>query len=284
LPTPNKNESKNDFISRCIPYVIHEGTAKDNKQAAAICHSIWRRSKGVKETKKDDRVLLHLHAELEPYIDLEKEKPDIGLERSTVLVGDKTFNGIYFPAEEVKKALPTFDKQPININHSDLVEDIVGWVEAPEYKSEGHRLTVKPILDAQTVKYQVAKGYINSRMTAGRHPEVSVGVWVDREHEFNDDGELERIIARNLQGDHLALVNRGACSPEDGCGIGLNKDTSELEIKYTFHTSDGHDFIYTEPENHVWLKDYTEEEHKKKANLSKQILKEKIRKEELNGR
>ena len=43
MPTPRKNEKKSDFISRCIPFVIHEGTTKDPKQAAAICHSIWRK-------------------------------------------------------------------------------------------------------------------------------------------------------------------------------------------------------------------------------------------------
>lgn len=46
MPTPNANEPQKDFIARCIPIVLKEGTAKDQKQAAAICFSIWRRSKG----------------------------------------------------------------------------------------------------------------------------------------------------------------------------------------------------------------------------------------------
>lgn len=43
MPTPNKNETQKDFINRCIPYVLKDGTAKDEKQAAAICHSLWRK-------------------------------------------------------------------------------------------------------------------------------------------------------------------------------------------------------------------------------------------------
>ena len=43
MPTPNAGESEKDYISRCIPVVLKEGTAKDNKQAAAICYSMWRR-------------------------------------------------------------------------------------------------------------------------------------------------------------------------------------------------------------------------------------------------
>ena len=45
MPTPRKNESQSDFVSRCIPIVIDEGTAEDNKQAAAICYSMWREKK-----------------------------------------------------------------------------------------------------------------------------------------------------------------------------------------------------------------------------------------------
>ena len=36
---PGMNESKDEFIPRCISYVINEG--KDSDQAVAICNSIW---------------------------------------------------------------------------------------------------------------------------------------------------------------------------------------------------------------------------------------------------
>lgn len=42
MPTPDANEAEKDFVSRCIPVVLDEGTAKDNKQAAAICYSMFR--------------------------------------------------------------------------------------------------------------------------------------------------------------------------------------------------------------------------------------------------
>lgn len=43
MPTPEKNEEKGHYISRCIKMVIQEGTAKDEKQAAAICYSMWEK-------------------------------------------------------------------------------------------------------------------------------------------------------------------------------------------------------------------------------------------------
>lgn len=46
MPTPNAGESQDDFLGRCIPIVMHEGTATDNSQAAAICHSLWEKHLG----------------------------------------------------------------------------------------------------------------------------------------------------------------------------------------------------------------------------------------------
>ena len=48
MPKPRENESREKFISRCVPIVVEEG--KPQKQAVAICHSIWREDKGGKMT------------------------------------------------------------------------------------------------------------------------------------------------------------------------------------------------------------------------------------------
>jgi hypothetical protein len=53
MPKPKKDEKEKDFISRCIPIVMDEGTAEDNKQAAAVCYSMWRESKKEKEKAVD---------------------------------------------------------------------------------------------------------------------------------------------------------------------------------------------------------------------------------------
>jgi HAMP domain-containing protein len=43
MPTPRAGESQKDFVKRCIPVVLEDGTAKDQDQAVAVCHSMWRR-------------------------------------------------------------------------------------------------------------------------------------------------------------------------------------------------------------------------------------------------
>ena len=41
MPTPNEGETEAEFLERCIPMVLEEGTTKDRDQAAAICHSMF---------------------------------------------------------------------------------------------------------------------------------------------------------------------------------------------------------------------------------------------------
>ncbi len=59
MPVPSKNEKEKDFIDRCIPIVMKDGTAKDNKQAYAICLSIWEeKKKGKKEMRIKTGILM----------------------------------------------------------------------------------------------------------------------------------------------------------------------------------------------------------------------------------
>ncbi len=51
MPTPNKGESKKDFIDRCIPILIDEG--KEQDQAVAQCNGIWDQSRKDKARAMD---------------------------------------------------------------------------------------------------------------------------------------------------------------------------------------------------------------------------------------
>lgn len=41
MPSVKPNEKRKDFVSRCIPIVINDKTAKDPSQATAICNSMF---------------------------------------------------------------------------------------------------------------------------------------------------------------------------------------------------------------------------------------------------
>jgi HK97 family phage major capsid protein len=52
MPEPGENESQSEFMHRCVPMVMEDGTAKDNDQAVAICMSKWRKKKSIDLTVK----------------------------------------------------------------------------------------------------------------------------------------------------------------------------------------------------------------------------------------
>lgn len=53
MPTIKPDESKEDWLVRCVPIVISEGTAKDGAQGTAICNSMWDEAK--KKTENADQ-------------------------------------------------------------------------------------------------------------------------------------------------------------------------------------------------------------------------------------
>ncbi len=54
MPKVKGNENKDAFISRCISETTKEG--KPQKQAAAICHNIWKHTKrgGIAQAMKGE--------------------------------------------------------------------------------------------------------------------------------------------------------------------------------------------------------------------------------------
>lgn len=54
MPDVNPSETESEFINRCIPIVIAEGTAQDSDQAYAICQSKWDNRNNPKQMKQKD--------------------------------------------------------------------------------------------------------------------------------------------------------------------------------------------------------------------------------------
>lgn len=207
---------------------MDEGSAKNREQAIAICYGIWRRKH--KGEKMGERVLLHLKCDLNVQSKVINEAGDteMSVDRTTMLVGDGTYNGVYFPADEVEKSILGWNGVPIVYDHSDSVKDAVGDVTEVQYEKLSKKLTMKPIISGYPESAN-ALMYVKARQKAGVVPEVSVGVWADKDVE--EINGKETLVARNLHADHLALVSRGACSPEAGCGVGLSNDSVTITLE-----------------------------------------------------
>lgn len=69
MPTPNPdNESRSEWMERCIPVLIDEG--KDDDQAVAICSSMWEQAVDNDSLELDDDLIDEItNAEVEDHTD-----------------------------------------------------------------------------------------------------------------------------------------------------------------------------------------------------------------------
>lgn len=148
----------------------------------------------------------------------------IRLPRSTLLIGDKLYNNVWHPAEELEKSYKTLDHQPLVIDHSDHIEDEIGWMENSQYDPASKKLTAIPVLNTRTAKGLMALNHIQNRLHASKAPETSVGFWaIESTEEIPMLQNARKTTAREWEFDHDAMVYRGAGSPSQGIGIGLSQ-------------------------------------------------------------
>ena len=56
MPKPKAGESEKDFVARCIPIVLEDGTAEDQEQAAAVCYSMFKMEEAGFGAKKGEQI------------------------------------------------------------------------------------------------------------------------------------------------------------------------------------------------------------------------------------
>lgn len=136
----------------------------------------------------------------------------------TMLVGDGTYHGIFYPRAEVTGAARSMKGRPVTVNHSVDLQDVVGTVL--DAWPEGGNLKGVIQLNANAPKYAIAKGHIEATLAAKAVPNVSVDV--ARKVVPEQVNGSTRLTARGLDFVALALVARGECSDKKGCGVQLS--------------------------------------------------------------
>jgi len=151
-----------------------------------------------------------------------------------VLMAAGVHNGIYYPAEELKKSAMPWNGQPIPINHptddhgvniscnqKDIIEkQVVGQLLNVNYDDNLEKLIGEAWITkskAETIEPRVVESFEANKMM-----EVSTGLFTDNVEESGVwKGEPYNHIAVNHRPDHLALLpdTTGACSIADGAGL-----------------------------------------------------------------
>jgi len=125
---------------------------------------------------------------------------------------------------------PEVDGIHVSANNPDIIETAVGRVYNTHV--DGARLKAEAWIDSE--KLQQISAVLVDQFKKGELIEVSLGMFSEEETVSGDwNGETYEAIAKNHRPDHLALLPGavGACSLVDGCGLGVNSDNSNINLK-----------------------------------------------------
>jgi len=158
------------------------------------------------------------------------------------------------PAEELQKAAWSFDNKPFTLGHPETgmvkdVDDIHGFWRNARYDADEDRLKEDLYVP---VNDQAALDWLEE------HSDVSVGFYNRVHSEYDGDtGDLTDDDVDGFQvdmyGNHIAGVEKGRCSGEDGCGLDDQTHGNVLDPDTVTHqTTDAPSGIYV-AEDGTWL-------------------------------
>lgn len=242
MPLPKEGESKEDFIKRCIPFVLKEGTAKNVKQAYTICLSIWKKTKRSGEMNKGKYKIFTCDGILDIVTSSysvttnSEGKTEVTSKNSyeiVVAIGNRFMNGGYLSEEEIKKSLDKWNNTLHDINHAgigSISQDIryfVGYHTNVRYENKALYMTLNIVDDTEYAKSW--HGYIELCKKAGKIPNVSMTFLAKQEFvkseelpnykEFGLNGDETVPILKDIVPIAVSTVVIGRCNDVDGCGI-----------------------------------------------------------------
>lgn len=237
MPEPKPSEKQDDFIQRCIPIVIEDGTAKDPKQGYAVCLSMWEQAQESKATAfstvRPVRYQVLSETFLQPATDTGTDFK--GVEWDVTIIGPSTpdhlvtidgdeyvrsDNGRLYSVEALRKSVQAWNGVKVYDNH--LTDDEYfqkGGMRSP--KSEWLGTLVQPFWDAAGYKikaiFKVVEDTLAKKLKSAWEQGVlnSIGLSIDTfpivHREISWEGIVmpvidgfEKILSVDLVGDPAA--------------------------------------------------------------------------------
>ncbi len=223
MPKPNRGETRDQYMERCIPVVMKEG--KTNEQAVGQCAGMWKSHMAKNELQT---FTVNVDADLVRDEILEGEEYWVApLVMLTECVANGSQGPLFYPGEELEKWSPAWNYKPIvTPNHPET-----GSACTKSFL-DSHKIGV--VLNTKWDGKLRAEGWFHKKRTTDIEPrvanalklrkmmELSTGLYVDPSGSPGEfKGEKYDAIAVNHRPDHLAILpdKVGACSMLKGAGL-----------------------------------------------------------------
>jgi hypothetical protein len=185
MPKPQPNEKEQEFIRRCIPQVVKDGTVEpgNDAQAFAVCQGIWNQDKGIKNPELENMLdKKQKNSKIKDSMDIDKMKSleTVDLKPAHILSAgtwEAQTGRVTVTEKDLEEMVENFSSGVIdpvlNLDHSDQMTEKVknflsvaalGYVK--ELKKEGKKL----FASFKQVPVKIAE-LINSGAIKQRSPE-----------------------------------------------------------------------------------------------------------------
>ena len=249
MPKPNEGESEKDYVARCIPIVLHEGTAKDGSQANAICHSMYKQHK-----KENEKIMFTCESTIQFIKQTDStgkiiENTDGTARRLVAIVGNRFMNGGFFSWEEAKRVANLWKGTLHDINHMgtnasalDPRPDIrffIGYHDNIQIDETNKQISMDIHVEKDTMYASAWEGYMKLCEKAGKIPNVSTTYYGKRKlvkvselpegSNYEEEGYSKNDLVPylyDIQPVCISTVLEGKCDGKAGCGIRNNDNTS----------------------------------------------------------
>ena len=219
MPRPSEGETRDDFIDRCIPIVIDDGTAEDGSQAYAICESMYDN----KETTMTEEIETTVEEEVTEDV---KEKPNKAeaVVASIVPWDATSFDDVdeYMKAETVRERIGEVTRQFEALTHN------IMWADSEELDKVAALKELVDELDARLGKaidlgtnslWDFVKG-VFKKPEPTPEPKTKNGLFVWKEgdryrwfavysNKYRDEDNPPEIISEKAHVQFIDMVDRG---------------------------------------------------------------------------
>lgn len=253
MPTPQEDESRDEFLNRCMGDEEAVNDYPDEDQRYAVCVSLWEQSM----ENNTGRALLfdnHAAALVE---NIRREEidgretlivPVVALKEKILHCRNCDPSGEFIPAEEIVASYQGWEGRPITVDHpvdasgspisantrAALEQFAIGMFHNVEIKDDGAKLKGEMYIDVERTLKMEGGEEIIARFESDRLTEVSTGYFAMRRDEYGYfDEEPYGLVQHRIVPDHLAILldDTGACSLDDGCGAPrVNKERGDEEM------------------------------------------------------
>ena len=248
MPKPQSGETRKDFVARCMGDAEAVRDFPDREQRFAFCSSVYKRAHQVAARFAFSTAALQSGAAART----EQLKGHEYLVFPAVLVqGQILRNNLgvtYLPPDEITDAWaamwngvpvilhehPTQRGEPVSARSPAILNDRgVGYVfHAHVVRNGAIKLKAEVWLEVARAAQLEELAEIFERLKAGKPVELSTGFSAAVDEEVGEvGGESYEKVMHPLDADHLAIFAEatGACSIDDGCGLGVNAAAFEIQ-------------------------------------------------------